>query len=59
VDICYFTQAFYHRKPEGYMLICRNAEAVHGVRKMLGTPTPDKAVSRRTQMKLSNFFTRT
>ena len=36
-DFCYFTQPFYHKKFQGYMLICQNAEGVHGQRK-IGNP---------------------
>jgi len=36
VDFCYFTQPFCHKK-FGFMLICRNAEGVHGQRKV-GNP---------------------
>jgi len=34
VNFCYFTQPFRHRKFWGYLLICQNAEGVHGQRKV-------------------------
>ena len=37
VDFCYFAQPFCHKKFQGYMFICRNAEGVHGQRKV-GNP---------------------
>jgi len=37
VDFGCFAQPIYHKKFQGFMLICRNAEGVHGRRK-LGTP---------------------
>jgi len=49
IYFCYFPQPFCHKKFKGYMLIYRNAEGVHGQRKIGNTcPKPKPGQQRQT-----------